>query len=75
MVDIIGHIGYAFLMAGQILLTAKSAWGWALRFIGELTWISIGFYLGMTSIWSWGIVFAAIDVRGFFKWKKEKEGC
>lgn len=73
MLDIIGHIGYLFLMLGQILLTQKSVWGWAARFIGEVTWIVIGFFLGMTSIWSWGILFAIIDLRGFFKWKKERK--
>ena len=73
MIDIVGHIAYASLLLGQILLTKKNTWGWALRFIGEIGWVAIGFIIGMSSIWVWGILFALIDIRGFIKWRKEKK--
>ena len=72
-VDFFGHAFYFFLFLGMLLLQAKDYRGWAFRFAGELGWIGIGFYLGMSSIWAWGFAFMAVDVLGYFKWQKEQE--
>lgn len=69
--DIFGHIFYAFLLVGMILLARKSKWGWACRFVGEFGWVIIGVIIGMSSIWSWGIVFMCIDFYGFMRWRKK----
>jgi hypothetical protein len=71
MLDFFGHIGYFFLMIGQICITRKHIYGWIFRFCGELTWVIIGLIMGMTSIYIWGVAFMIIDVIGFFKWKRE----
>ena len=72
-IDWFGHWFYFFLFIGMLLLQAKDYRGWAFRFAGEIGWIGIGFYLGMSSIWLWGFAFMAVDVLGYFKWQKEQE--
>lgn len=69
-VDILGHIAYIFILVGMILLTQKYAFGFAFRFLGELGWVLIGFYLGLSSIWFWGILFMVTDSYGFWNWNK-----
>ena len=69
-IDVCGHVAYLFLVAGMVLLTRKNLWGWACRFIGEIGWVVIGFIMGMTSIWLWGLVFMCIDIKGFYEWWK-----
>jgi hypothetical protein len=70
-VDIAGHFAYASLFAGQLLLTRKNRYGWALRFVGEAGWLAIGLYMGMSSIWSWGALFLIIDCVGFYRWRRD----
>ena len=67
--DLLGHCGYAFIFTGIILLAHYKSSGWVLRLIGEFIWICIGIWLGMTSIWAWGVVFVLMDVYGYYKWK------
>ena len=69
--DIAGHFGYAFIALGMFLIAQKSAWGFALRFTGEVIWLGVGLALGMSSIWTWGILFLFIDGYGFIKWRRE----
>lgn len=69
--DIFGHIGYVLIGGGMILLSRKNILGWVCRFIGEAMWIYIGWEVGLTSIWFWGIVFVIIDAVGFFSWRKK----
>ena len=73
MIDILGHFGYALILAGMMLVSAKSPWGWALRLLGELVWLLIGVELGMSSMVLWGLVFAALDVRTFYTWLREDQ--
>jgi len=70
-IDILGHIGYAFIFIGLVLLTHKNRFGWICRLLGETLWIGIGFSLGMTSIWIWGTIFVCVDAAGWMKWKNE----
>ena len=72
MIDLIGHVSYAVMLAGLVLIGRGSAAGWLLRFISELAWVVIGFVIGMTSIWVWGLVFASIDYYNYSKWKNEQ---
>ena len=69
--DVLGHIGYVFIALGMILLAKKSIWGWVCRWIGQLTWLVIGIVIGMSSIWSWGLVFLFIEAYGFYSWRKD----
>lgn len=70
MTDLLGHVFYASLFAGQFLITRKSAWGWLFRLVGDVGWSIIGLCLGLTCIWAWGLVFIATDVKGFLTWRK-----
>jgi hypothetical protein len=71
--DFSGHLFYASLFLGMLLLQAKDYRGWALRFIGEAGWIGIGFIIGYSSIVLWGFAFMAVDVLGYFTWRKEQK--
>jgi hypothetical protein len=72
MLDAIGHVGYISIFIGLVLLNYKNKYGWMARLLGEALWIGIGFGLGMTSIWIWGIIFVCVDINGWRKWNSEK---
>lgn len=67
-IDLWGHVGYAFIFLGTVFIAAKSLWGWAFRFVGELIWVGLGVALGLTSIWCWGVLFMCIDSMAFVNW-------
>lgn len=71
MTDAVGHLGYALILIGLVLIGQGSKAGWIFRFIGGLTWVVIGFAIGMTSIWVWGLVFATLDYYNYTKWNNE----
>ena len=71
MIDIFGHFGYALILAGMMLVSAKNPYGWALRLVGEFVWLLIGVHMEMSSMVLWGLVFAALDVRTFYTWIRE----
>ena len=73
MADIAGHFGYFFIVVGMWLLTQKSYWGFAFRLVGETIWAVVGLCIGLTSIWAWGGVFMALDIRGIIKWRRERD--
>lgn len=62
LIDLIGHVAYAALFAGQYAIAHGHHEGWALRLAGEVTWVLIGVKLRLTSVWMWGAVFAALDL-------------
>ena len=74
LVDVWGHIGYGLLFLGQFLISKNNSKGWALRTVGEVLWLIIGFYIGMSSVWIWGTLFLYVDIKGWYDWnKKEKQ--
>ena len=70
--DLLGHIGYVFLLAGLFLLSRKKTIGWLFRIIGDLFWVTVGFLLGMSAIWFWCLVFLCLDIYGYISWKKKQ---
>ena len=72
-IDILGHIATLWLVTGTSMLSMKNRLGWLVRAVGQVLWILIGAIMGMTSIWIWGLVFVAMDIWGYFKWKKNDE--
>ena len=71
MIDALGHLFYLFLVLGMVLISRRSAWGWALRLAGDLGWFSLGVALGLSSVMLWSAVFALIDFRGWQNWREE----
>lgn len=71
-VDLLGHVFYATLFVGQVLLTRRNVAGWALRLIGDAGWIVLGLYLGLSCVWAWGALFLAMDIRGLLAWGKSE---
>lgn len=71
--DVAGHVGYAFLAIGILLLARGSIWGWVWRLAGEVVWLAIGVSINMTSIWFWGTIFLAIEVYGFRSWRAARK--
>lgn len=69
--DYFGHWFYFFLLLGMWLIGLKDYRGWAFRFIGEIGWIGIGMFLGLSSVWMWGFVFLAVDIYNYRKWQLE----
>lgn len=71
--DLFGHFFYACLALGMYLLAKKSKWGWVSRFIGEAGWLWIGWELGMSSIWMWGVAFLLMEIYGFWSWTSDRK--
>jgi hypothetical protein len=68
--DATGHVGYAFLLLGMVLLAMKNRWGWVCRFVGEVVWVILGFAMGFSAMWFWGLIFLGIEVYGFWNWSR-----
>lgn len=62
--DAWGHIGYALLFAGMWLIGSGRRCGWFVRAAGTALWLGIGLWIGMTSVWMWGIPMLAADLNG-----------
>ena len=73
MANYAGHFGYAFIAFGMYLLARKNILGWISRFVGEVTWLAIGWAIEMDSIWSWGMVFLVMEIYGFTSWYRNKD--
>ena len=69
--DILGHIGYAILTIGMVLIAHKKISGWAFRAAGESVWVYVGFAIGMSSMWAWGLFFLCLEVYGYRTWRKK----
>jgi len=67
--DLLGHIGYVVLLVGLVLIGQRKTIGWPIKMVGELIWVGIGFVMGMTSIWLWGLSFTALSLVTWRKWK------
>lgn len=65
--DVLGHIFYASLALGMILLVRGSPWGWVFRLIGELGWMILGVAIGFSSIVVWGMIFIVVDCVGVYR--------
>ena len=74
--DLVGHLGYAAMFAGMILIgrgqvqKGLARIGWPLRLAGESAWVAIGIVLVSegVALWSiiiWGVVFCLADVAGW----------
>ena len=71
MLDFFGHVGYGFIALGLWQLTRKRRIGWLFRLIGEVIWVMIGWQMGMSSIYLWGLGFMLLDIIGFSKWETD----
>lgn len=72
-IDFIGHVGYALLVVGMILVARKKTMGWLFRLTGEFIWAGLGLKLGLTSIWFWGVIFIMIDILAYCHWRISDE--
>lgn len=70
MIDAFGYLFYAFLMLGTYLIGQRYPGGWQLRFIGDIGWALLGFWMGVSSIVVFGILFSILDVKGYVAWKR-----
>ena len=68
--DCWGHVFYATIFVGLVLLACKNPWGWIFRFVGELGWLFVGIGLGLTSVIVWDSVFLVAEVYGYIQWRK-----
>lgn len=71
--DLLGHLAYAFLATGMLLMARMNIWGSLFRLIGELGWLYIGVEIGMSSIWGWGILFVCMEIYIFWSWARKSQ--
>ena len=66
--DKVGHVGYALVFAGHVLLALQQWLGWPISMLGILIWIWLGVRMRFTSIWIWEIIFLITAVGGWWNW-------
>lgn len=71
MIDALGHVCYAVILVGQLMVARHVVQGWLIRIAGTLGWIVLGLLLGLTSIWVWCSLFIVVDIIGYLRWKKD----
>lgn len=69
MIDLLGHAAYFTIFVGQFMLTKKSQVGWIVRAVGDVAWMILGFVMGLTCVWMWGVLFLFNDYRGYKAWQ------
>jgi hypothetical protein len=72
MVDLLGHLGYLFLVVGHLAIARKMRFGFLFRVVGGLLWAGIGYYMGLSSILVWSFLFSCIDLYGWRKWRETR---
>ena len=70
MIDLFGHLSYAAVMVGLILLARQNNYGWIVKLVGDLGWVGLGIAMGMSSIIVWGSLFVILDIAGWEKWRQ-----
>jgi hypothetical protein len=71
-IDFFGHVAYAGVLAGMILLTRQNIFGWLVKAAGDAGWVVLGIVMGMSSIITWGLFFVLLDLIGYAKWRKDR---
>ena len=71
MLDIFGHLSYILIGFGTYLVARKNTKGWWVRATGNLGWVIIGCFLGLSSIILWEGAFLIGDLWFGYKWKNE----
>lgn len=73
MIDFFGHVAYAAVLAGMILLTRQNIHGWLVKALGDGGWVVLGIAMGMSSIIIWGAFFVLLDIVGYARWCQENK--
>ncbi len=69
--DAIGHLGYALIFAGTVMVGRKWTVGWLLYLVGDLVWLYLGVEMEMTSIVFWQVAFMAMVLWNWRAWRRE----
>ena len=72
MIDFFGHLAYAVITVGMILLARQNAYGWLVMTVGNLGWIALGIAMAMSSITLWAFLFVVLNLVGWQKWRVKK---
>ena len=67
--DLVGHIGFVFLLLGKVLVINKHRWGFCAWAVGAGVWLVLGLHLGLTSLVVWNGVYIVMYAYGFYKWR------
>ena len=70
MIDLFGHIAYAAVLAGMVLLARQNPYGWLVKAVGDGGWVALGIVMGMSSIITWATFFVVLDLVGWAKWHR-----
>lgn len=70
--DFLGHLFYITILTGTILVGNKNKVGWLFRIAGDIGWIIVGWYIGMTSIVVWSSIFTVNELRNYLRWRLDE---
>ena len=69
--EVFGWVATGLNVWGNLSLTNKNASGWVIRLIANAAWIIYSIAIGGWALLANHIIFAVINIFGYYKWTKE----
>ena len=60
-------------LTGVYLIGSKNRYGFLIMMLASLSWMTVGFMIGSLALIIGSAVFFALHVRGWLKWRRDKE--
>ena len=60
-------------LTGVYLIGSKNRFGFLVMMLASLSWMVVGFLIGSLALITGSGVFFALHVRGWLKWRRDKE--
>lgn len=73
MIDLVGHVAYVFIGLGMWLLGKRNPLGFLSQAVGAAIWMVCGYFLGLSSVVIWNLLFLAIGINGYYNLRRENE--
>jgi len=60
-------------LTGVYLIGSKNRYGFIVMMMASLSWMSVGFMIGSLALILGSVVFFALHVRGWLKWRRDQK--
>lgn len=68
LLDGLGHVAYASIVLGMILVAFKMREGWLFAIAGDVLWVYIGYRIKLWSVVLWQFAFIPTAALGWWNW-------
>ena len=70
--EIVGWLGFALNLWGNLALTRYDAWGWIIRLGSNVAWVAYSANAGVWPLLANHITFAGVNVLGWIRWRRQR---